>query len=52
MNELKKIKEFLMDIDWIICQIVGVVFISQDWTIPACVLFILSVYLSEKNKNS
>jgi hypothetical protein len=47
---MKKVKEFLMDMDWIICQIVGVAFLMQDWTIPGCTLLLLSLYLSEKKR--
>jgi hypothetical protein len=47
---MKKVKNFLMKVDWIICQIIGVAFLMQDWLIPGCTLMVLSVYLSEKNR--
>ena len=47
---MRKFKEFLMDIDWIICQVIGVAFLMQEWNIPGCTLMALSVYLSEKKR--
>jgi hypothetical protein len=47
---MKRIKEFLMEIDWIICQTIGVLFLMQDAIMSGCILMILAVYLSEKNR--
>lgn len=47
---MKRIKEFLMEIDWIICQTIGVLFLMQDFVIPGCVLMTIAVYMSEKNR--
>ena len=49
---IKKIKEFLIDIDWIICQIVGIVLLMEDIVIPGCIIMMLSVYFSEKDRRS
>jgi len=47
---IKKIKEFLIDIDWIICQIVGIVLLMEDMIIAGCIIIMLSVYFSEKDR--
>ena len=50
MRRLKKIKEFLIDIDWIICQIIGIVLLMKDMVIPGCIIMMLSVYFAEKDR--
>ena len=47
---MKKIKDFLIKVDWVICQTIGVLFLTQDLTIPGCALIITGIYLSEKDR--
>ncbi len=47
---MKKIKDFLIKVDWVICQTIGVLFLTQDLTIPGCALVITGIYLSEKDR--
>ncbi len=49
---MKNLKEFLIDIDWIICQVVAVTFLMLGWTIPGCTLMFVSVYFSEKDRRN